>query len=224
MSPLSISQNLEQIHSKIRHSCEQNGRNPHKVKLIAVSKFHPISALEEALQAGQRIFGENYVQEAQEKSLFLRPKYPDIKIHLIGPLQTNKAVMACEFADAIHTLDRPNLCKALKKASEKTGKLPDLFVQINIGHEQKKSGISPEEADDFIEHAQSLFGDKVKGLMCIPPHGEPALPYFQHLAEFSKRHGLKELSMGMSSDFELAIAAGATFVRVGTAIFGARPV
>ncbi|QCE34090.1 YggS family pyridoxal phosphate-dependent enzyme [Acetobacteraceae bacterium] len=219
-----ISKNLANIKEQITQSCEKNHRSPKDVQLIAVSKFHPVPAMEAALQAGQRIFGENYVQEAEEKSTFLRPKYPEIKIHLIGPLQTNKAVTACKFADAIHTLDRPSLCQALQKASDKTGNLPDLFVQVNIGQEINKSGIPLEKADTFIEEALLSFGDKIKGLMCIPPQGKPALPYFQKLAEISKKHGLKELSMGMSADFEEAIKAGATYVRIGTAIFGGRPV
>ncbi|MUG89732.1 YggS family pyridoxal phosphate-dependent enzyme [Bombella sp. ESL0385] len=219
----SIAQALTEIRNQMATACHNAHRQADEVQLVAVSKFHPQEAVREALKAGQRIFGENRVQEAAAKFPALREEWPELKLHLIGSLQTNKAVEACALADVIESLDRPSLSTALEKAAQKTGRLPELFVQVNIGDEPQKSGISPLEADRFIEDALSRFGSRIKGLMAIPPlHADPR-PFFQKLARLNHRHGLPALSMGMSADFEIAIAEGATIIRVGTAIFGDRP-
>ena len=174
------------------------------------------------MQAGQRAFGENYVQETAAKWPAFRTQFPDAKVHMIGPLQTNKAKQAVELFDAIHTLDRASLAEKLAKLAQARGQCPDLFVQVNTGEEPQKAGILPAGLDDFLKdcHAMDL---KPQGLMCIPPDGVDPTPHFQMLAGMAARHGLSGLSMGMSSDFELAVALGATHVRVGSAIFGARP-
>jgi pyridoxal phosphate enzyme (YggS family) len=187
-----------------------------------VSKLQPDAKVLQALQAGQRAFGENYVQETAAKWPAFRTQFPDAKVHMIGPLQTNKAKQAVELFDAIHTLDRASLAEKLAKLAQARGQCPDLFVQVNTGEEPQKAGILPAGLDDFLKdcHAMDL---KPQGLMCIPPDGEDPTPHFQMLAGMAARHGLSGLSMGMSSDFELAVALGATHVRVGSAIFGARP-
>ncbi len=218
-----IAHALKSIQTRISTACQQAGRASESVSLVAVSKFHPQSAVQQALEAGQRIFGENRVQEAAAKFPALREEWPDLRLHLIGTLQSNKATEACALADVIESLDRPSLSTALEKAAQKAGRLPELFVQVNIGDEPQKSGISMAEADHFIEDSLRRFGGHVKGLMAIPPFDKDPAPFFQKLAEMNRRHGLPALSMGMSSDFETAIMEGATLVRVGTAIFGERP-
>ncbi|CDG34384.1 Hypothetical protein YggS, proline synthase co-transcribed bacterial homolog PROSC [Parasaccharibacter apium] len=223
MTDHTIAHALEGIQTRISAACQRAARPAEAVSLVAVSKFHPQSAVQQALEAGQRIFGENRVQEAAAKFPALREKWPDLRLHLIGTLQSNKATEACALADVIESLDRPSLSTALEKASQKTGRLPELFVQVNIGDEPQKSGIATSEADRFIEDALRRFGQHVKGLMAIPPADEDPRPFFHRLAEMNRRHGLPALSMGMSADFETAIAEGATLVRVGTAIFGDRP-
>lgn len=223
MTDHTIAHALKGIQTRISTACQKAARPAEAVSLVAVSKFHPQSAVQQALEAGQRIFGENRVQEAAAKFPALREKWPDLRLHLIGTLQSNKATEACALADVIESLDRPSLSTALEKASQKTGRLPELFVQVNIGDEPQKSGIATTEADRFIEDALRRFGRHVKGLMAIPPAEEDPRPFFRRLAEMNRRHGLPALSMGMSADFETAIAEGATLVRVGTAIFGNRP-
>ncbi len=189
---------------------------------MAVSKTHPAEAIAAAAAAGQRVFGENRVQEAAAKFPGLRERVPDLRLHLIGALQTNKAAEAVRIADVIESLDRPRLADAIARAAEAAGRLPGLLVQVNIGEEAQKAGVAPGEADAFIEACRERFGDALLGLMAIPPaEGDPA-PLFARLAAIAARHGLRHLSMGMSGDFEAAIAAGATEIRVGSAIFGAR--
>lgn len=222
MTKNAISDHLNQIHARIQCACKQAGRAETDVSLVAVSKFHPIDSVKEALKAGQRLFGENRVQEAETKFPLLRETWPDLRLHIIGSLQTNKALEACRLADMIETLDRPALSDALEKASEKLGRMPELLIQVNTGDEPQKSGISREQADYFIEASLNRFGPSIKGLMAIPPVHEPSRPHFHLLAEIAQRHGLKTLSMGMSADFDEAIVEGATIIRVGSAIFGER--
>lgn len=221
--PSSLSDNLAHVRRTIAESCVKAGRAPESVGLVAVSKFQPATAVEEALRAGQRLFGENRVQEAAAKFPALRENWPDLQLHLIGGLQTNKALDACRLADTIESLDRPALADALEKAAQKLGRLPDLLVQVNTGDEPQKYGVRLEDADAFIEACQKRFGHKIKGLMAIPPADEDPTPHFRTLAKLAAAHGLETLSMGMSADYPAAIAAGATLVRVGSAIFGHRP-
>ncbi len=190
--------------------------------LVAVSKMHDAKTVEEAIAAGQRTFGENRVQEAQSKFPELKKIYPDLMLHLIGPLQTNKVKEAVALFDCIQTLDRPKLADALKSELTKTGRSPDLFIQVNTGEEPQKAGVLPADAPEFIRHARDTLGLPVMGLMCIPPISEDAAPHFAFLAKLAKENGLTQLSMGMSADFEMAIKFGATHVRIGTAIFGER--
>lgn len=197
-------------------------REPESVTLIAVSKTMPEEAIVPALEAGQRVFGENYVQEAKAKWPALRQRFPDVEVHMIGPLQSNKAREAVELFDAIHSLDRDSLAKELSREIGRVGKAPTLFVQVNTGDEPQKGGISPREVDAFLEACRVRHGLVVSGLMCIPPADEPPSPHFALLAKIAARHGLAGLSMGMSADYEAAIQLGATHVRVGSAIFGAR--
>ncbi|KXU99856.1 alanine racemase [Gluconobacter potus] len=218
-----IRENLAAIRSRIARACEQAGRPAGDVSLVAVSKFHPIESVEAALNAGQRLFGENRVQEAASKFPELRQTFPDLRLHIIGGLQTNKAAEACQIADMIESLDRLSLSDAIEKGAQKAGRLPELLVQVNTGDEPQKSGVPREEADAFIEASLERFGPKILGLMCIPPEGEDPTPHFRLLRQMGGRHGLPVLSMGMSADFEKAIAENATLVRVGTAIFGSRP-
>ena len=192
------------------------------VTLVAVSKTHPAAAVEEALAAGQAVFGENRVQEAAQKFPVLRGAHPGLRLHIIGGLQTNKARDAVRAADVIESLDRPKLALALKEAMEKEGRRPSLLIQVNTGDEPQKSGVPRAEADAFIRACREEWGLPVQGLMCIPPaEGDPR-PHFALLREMAARHALPVLSMGMSGDFEAAIAEGATQVRVGSAIFGSR--
>ena len=197
-------------------------REPGSVTLIAVSKTMPAEAILPALEAGQRVFGENYVQEAKAKWPALKERFPDTELHMIGPLQSNKAREAVELFDAIHSLDRDSLAKELAREIARAGKAPRLFVQVNTGDEPQKGGVSPAKIDDFLEACRVHHGLVIEGLMCIPPADEPPSPHFALLAKIAARHGLPGLSMGMSADYEAAIQLGATHVRVGSAIFGAR--
>ena len=194
-----------------------------RAQLVAVSKTFGADEIRPILDAGQRLFGENRVQEAQSKWHDLRRHYPDVKLHLIGPLQSNKAADAVTLFDVIQTVDRPKIAKALAAEMKKQAKALPCFVQVNIGREVQKVGIMPEALDDFLKLVQEEYGLDIVGLMCIPPADEPPQPYFRKLAQMAVRHGLKQLSMGMSGDFEFAILEGATHVRVGSAIFGGRP-
>jgi pyridoxal phosphate enzyme (YggS family) len=220
--PKSIADGLEKVRQAIGAAAAEAGRAPQDITLVAVSKTHAPARITEALVAGQRVFGENRVQEAQSKFPDLREKWPDLRLHLIGPLQTNKAKAALRLFDVIETLDRPKLARVLATEMEKSGKRPDCFIQINTGEEPQKAGIPPTESDSFIRLAREEYGLPVRGLMCIPPFDESPAPHFALLAEIARRNGIASLSMGMSVDFELAIRMGATHVRVGSAIFGPR--
>ena len=212
---------LQTITERIAKAEADAGRPAGSVSLIAVSKVQPNARVEAVLDTGHRVFGENKVQEAAGKWPAFREKFDGIELHLIGPLQTNKARQAMELAEYIHTLDRPKLANTLARLAQDIGRCPDLFIQVNTGEEDQKAGVMPAQADDFIKECQQL-DLPVRGLMCIPPVEEEASLHFALLAKIAARNGLTGLSMGMSSDFEKAIALGATHVRVGSAIFGER--
>ncbi|MBT7906857.1 MAG: YggS family pyridoxal phosphate-dependent enzyme [Marinovum sp.] len=212
---------LAEIQTRISAVEAAQGRPEGQVKLIAVSKVQPNARVEKVLTQGQRIFGENRVQEAAGKWPDFRKRFDAIDLHLLGPLQTNKARQAAELFDVIHSLDRPKLATALARLAQETGRCPDLFIQINTGKEMQKAGIMPEDADAFIASC-SAMDLPVRGVMCIPPVDETPALHFALLAKIAQRNGLSGLSMGMSADFETAIGFGATHVRVGSAIFGAR--
>ena len=214
--------NLDQVRADIVRACNEAQREASSVTLITVSKTFEADAIEPVIAAGQRVFGENRVQEAKRKWPPLIEKHPGIELHLIGPLQSNKAKEAVALFDAIHSVDRESLCEALAKEIDKQSRAPLLFVQVNTGAEPQKAGALPENTDAFIETAREKYGLSISGLMCIPPADEAPGPHFALLATIAKRNGLKLLSMGMSADFASAIAMGATHVRVGSAIFGGR--
>ena len=213
---------LAAVQTAIRRAEADAARPGGSVTLVAVSKLFDADAIVPVLEAGQRVFGENYVQEAKAKWPALRERYPGVELHLIGPLQSNKAADAVAVFDVIESLDRESLATALAKAIAKAGRAPRLLVQVNTGEEPQKGGIVPGEADAFIARCREVHGLVIEGLMCIPPADQPPAPHFALLAKIARRNGLSILSMGMSSDFETAIEVGATHVRVGTAIFGAR--
>lgn len=217
----SASERLSDVRAQIARSAALAGRSPDDVTLIAVSKTHSAEAIRPLLEAGQRAFGENRVQEARAKWPALRGEWPDVRPHLIGSLQSNKAADAVELFDSIHSVDRPSLVDALAKAMEKAGRRPDCFVQVNIGDEPQKGGCPVAGLPALLDHARGA-GLPVAGLMCIPPEGVEAVPYFALLAKLARRHGLAGLSMGMSADYPSAVMIGATHVRVGTALFGER--
>lgn len=212
---------LRDITDRIAKAEKNAGREAGAVSLIAVSKVQPNERVKAVLDEGHRIFGENKVQEAAGKWPDFRTQYEGIELHLIGPLQTNKARQAMELADSIHTLDRPKLANTIARLAQEIGSCPDLFIQVNTGEEDQKAGVLPSEADAFITECRAL-DLPVRGLMCIPPVEEEASLHFALLAKLAARNGLQGLSMGMSSDFEKAIALGATHIRVGSAIFGDR--
>lgn len=218
-----IAANLARIHERIEIATARAGRPPGSVTLVAVSKTHGAEAVAAALAAGQAVFGENRVQEAQAKFPALRPAHPALRLHLIGALQTNKARDAVRVADVIESLDRPKLAAALADAMAKESRRPALLVQVNTGDEPQKAGVPRAAAADFLRACREEHGLPVQGLMCIPPAEDDPRPHFAFLAGLAAREGLPVLSMGMSGDFEAAIAEGATHVRVGSAIFGARP-
>jgi len=222
LTPAEIAANLARVRGRIAQAALRAGREPQDVTLVAVSKTHPALAVAAALAAGQLVFGENRVQEAAVKFPALRPANPSLRLHIIGALQTNKAREAVRLADVIETLDRPRLADALEEAIRGAGRTPDLLVQVNVGDEPQKSGIARADADAFIDACQARFGAALAGLMCIPPLEADPAPHFAWLAGCAARHGLAVVSMGMSADYESAIAHGATHVRVGTAIFGSR--
>jgi len=213
---------LRTVRDEIAAACRDAGRDPASVTLVAVSKTFEASAIRPVLDADQRVFGENRVQEAKAKWPELMNEYRGVELHLIGPLQSNKAKEAVALFDAIHSVDRPSLCTALAKEIEKQGRHPLLFVEINTGAEPQKAGILPEDADAFLTACRETYGLTIGGLMCIPPAEEAPAPHFALTAKIAARNGLALLSMGMSADFEIAIAFGATHVRVGSAIFGHR--
>jgi pyridoxal phosphate enzyme (YggS family) len=213
---------LSDVRAGIEKACREAKRDPASVMLVAVSKTFSADAVRPVLGAGQRVFGENRVQEAKNKWPELREAFPDIELHLVGPLQSNKAKEAVALFDVIHTVDRPKIAQALADEIAKQGRRPRLFVEINTGAEPQKAGVLPETADVFIAECRENYGLSVEGLMCIPPLDEAPAPHFALTAKIAKRNGLALLSMGMSADYASAIAFGATHVRVGSAIFGER--
>jgi hypothetical protein len=223
LSRADIAANLAHVRERIALAAVRALRRPEHVTLVAVSKTHSAESIAAALAAGQHVFGENRVQEATAKFPALRATCPHLRLHIIGPLQTNKAHDAVRLADVIETLDRPRLADALAAAIQKQGRSPELLVQVNVGDEPQKSGVARADADAFIDACRRRFGAALAGLMCIPPIDADPRPHFAWLAERAARHGLGIVSMGMSADYETAIACGATHVRIGTAIFGARP-
>jgi hypothetical protein len=216
-----ISENLRRVRDRIANAAIKAGRKPEEVTLVAVTKTKPIEAVRAALEAGQTIFGENRVQEAATKFPLLRAEH-HFQLHIIGGLQTNKAREAVRLANVIETLDRPRLADAIAVAAEKEGRTPTLLIEVNTGDEPQKSGVARDDADRFIDECKARFGATLVGLMCVPPLDQDPRPHFTWLADRAARHGLGVLSMGMSADFEIAIACGATWVRVGSAIFGHR--
>ena len=220
--PTNAASALATVHREIEAACRTAGRDPATVTLVAISKTFPAAAIEAVVAAAHAVFGENRVQEAKAKWPALKARHPGIKLHLVGPLQSNKVKDALVLFDAIHSVDRPSLCEALAKETAKQGRQPQLFVEVNTGAEPQKSGVLPQDADAFLARCRDVYGLKIDGLMCIPPFEEAPAPHFALLAKIAARNGLKCLSMGMSADFPRAIEFGATHVRVGTAIFGAR--
>jgi len=214
---------LNLVRQEIKMAAEAASRDPAGVRLVAVTKTVPASIIEEAVGAGQRCFGENRVQEARAKWPALKERHPDIELHLIGPLQSNKVREAVELFDVIETVDRPKLARALAEEMTRLRKRPRLFVQVNTGEEPQKAGIAPAETQAFVALCRDTFGLVIDGLMCIPPFEEEPAMHFALLAKLAEEVGVDELSMGMSGDFVRAIQFGATYVRVGTAIFGERP-
>ncbi|WP_281826527.1 YggS family pyridoxal phosphate-dependent enzyme [Jannaschia rubra] len=212
---------LPDITARITRACDRAGRSPAEITLIAVSKVQPHERVEAVLAAGHRIFGENRVQEAQGKWPAWKEAYRGVELHLLGPLQSNKVRPAVDLFDAIHSLDRAKLARRIADVAQEAGRCPDLFVQVNTGDETQKAGVAPDEADAFIREVRAM-DLPVKGVMCIPPVDEAPSLHFALLAKIAARNGLAGLSMGMSADFEEAIALGATHIRVGSAIFGPR--
>jgi PLP dependent protein len=222
MSTAVLSTGLSAVRAEIERACREASRDPAGITLVAVSKTFDADAIEPVIAAGQRVFGENRVQEAKGKWPALVARHPGLELHMIGPLQSNKAKEAVALFDAIHSVDRPSLCEALAKEIARQGRRPRLFVEINTGAEAQKAGVLPQDADGFLARCRDGHGLTIDGLMCIPPAEEAPAPHFALTAKIAKRNGLKLLSMGMSADFPAAIAMGATHVRVGSAIFGAR--
>ena len=238
-----IERNIFLVNHKVNEACKTYGRKPSDINIVAVSKTIPVEKILLAIAAGRKIFAENYVKEAQEKWPEIKRKHPEIKLHFVGHLQSNKAKEAVALFDCIESLDSEKLARELQKEIARQGrnapsseeesskmnlrstnlqKNPEIFIQINIGEEQQKSGIAPAQARDFINFSRNECGLNVTGLMCVPPAGELASPYFALMAKIAKENNLQNLSMGMSADFAEAIALGATHIRLGTAIFGAR--
>ena len=213
---------LAEVRQHIAAAARAAGRDPAAVTLVAVSKTHGADRVRELLDAGQRVFGENRVQEAEEKFPALKAGYPDLKLHLIGPLQTNKAREAVALFDVIESVDRERLAAALAKEMARGGRRPDCYIQVNTGEEPQKAGVLPAEVDGFVAACRDTHKLPIMGLMCIPPVDEEPAPHFALLAKMAARNGLATISMGMSADYETAIRLGATHVRVGTALFGQR--
>jgi pyridoxal phosphate enzyme (YggS family) len=221
-APTEVPARLGLVREEIALAAEAAGRDPAGVRLVAVTKTVPTSVIEQAIGAGQRAFGENRVQEAQGKWPALKERHPGLELHLIGPLQSNKVREAVQLFDVIETVDRPKLARALAEEIARAGKRPRLFVQVNTGEEPQKAGIAPPETESFVALCRDTFGLSIDGLMCIPPFEEEPAMHFALLEKLAGKIGVKELSMGMSGDFVRAVQFGATYVRVGTAIFGAR--
>lgn len=218
-----IHDNIKNVQGNIDEAARHAGRDPENIHLIAVSKKQPIARIHGALAAGHRLYGENRVQEAQERWLPLKLDYPDLVLHLIGPLQTNKVKDAVALFDCIQTIDRPKLARALHKELEKQGRTLSFFIQVNTGEEDQKAGVSVQDFEALYRLCTEELGLNIKGLMCIPPIDEPPALHFGLLTQMARDYGLKDLSMGMSADFEKAIPLGATYIRVGTGVFGERP-
>jgi PLP dependent protein len=214
---------LAAVRREIEVAARDARRDPADVTLVAISKTFGVEAVAPVIATGQRVFGENRVQEAKAKWPALKERHPGLELHLVGPLQSNKAKEAVALFDAIHAVDRPSLCEALAKEIARQGRTPTLFVEINTGAEPQKAGVLPEAADAFLKSCRETYGLAIAGLMCIPPADEAPAPHFALTAKIAKRNGLRLLSMGMSADFPIAVQFGATHVRVGTAIFGERP-
>jgi pyridoxal phosphate enzyme (YggS family) len=219
----SAAANRAAILARIAAAAGAVGRDPTAITLVGACKAQAEERVLAALEAGQRVFGENYVQEAERRWVPLRARYPDVQLHMIGPIQTNKAREVVALFDVIETVDRPKLARALAKEMARQGRRPSCFVQVNTGEEPQKAGIWPADADAFIRLCRDDLGLPVIGLMAVPPFDEEPSPHFALLGEIAARNGLGQLSMGMSADFEIAVQFGATHVRVGTALFGARP-
>ncbi len=213
---------IQAVRAEIASACREAGREADSVTLVAVSKTFGADAIEPVIATGQRVFGENRVQEAKAKWPPLLSHHSGLELHLVGPLQSNKAKDAVALFDAIHSVDRDSLAAALGKEIARQGRRPLLFAEVNIGNEPQKAGVAPQEIDAFLAACRERHGLEISGLMCIPPEGEAPAPFFALTAKIARRNGLKLLSMGMSADFPTAIAFGATHIRVGTAIFGAR--
>ena len=219
---MSIKENITQIHEQVRQTAAQWGRDHNDIHLVAVSKRQTKDKIQAALDAGHRLFGENKVQEALEHWEGIKPQYLDLKLHLIGALQTNKIKDALKIFDCIETIDREKLARKLSTELKAQNRTIPCFIQVNIGEEEQKSGISPQEFPEFLGFCQNDCALDIRGLMCIPPAGEPAAIYFALLQKMAREHGLPNLSMGMSADFKKSIPLGATHIRIGTAIFGDR--
>jgi pyridoxal phosphate enzyme (YggS family) len=217
-----IHSRLGEVHARIDRAARDSGRGPAAVKLVCVSKTFPMEAISPVLDLGERVFGENRVQEAKNKWPALKAKYPGVELHLIGPLQTNKAREAVELFDVIETIDRPRIAEAVAAEIARSGKHPKLFIEINTGSEAQKAGVTLQDAEGFIRYCREDLHLAIEGLMCIPPDSEQRSPHFALLSTIARQNQLSCLSMGMSADYELAIQLGATHVRVGSAIFGAR--
>lgn len=215
---------LETVLHNISDAAQEAGRRPQDIALVAVSKTKPRDVITPILQEGHRLFGENKVQEAGEKWPELRQEYPNIELHLIGPLQSNKVRQAIQLFEVIETVDRPKLARAIARISAEENKICRCYIQINIGREAQKAGVDPDQADAFITLCRDELGLPVEGLMCIPPADADPVPYFSELRTIAERNQLHKLSMGMSGDYQAAIRSGATSVRVGTALFGGRPI
>src|ERR1700744_258692 len=222
MESITALQGIDAVRADIARACREAGRDESSVTLVAISKMFSADAIEPVIAAGQRIFGENRVQEARAKWPPLTARHSGLALHLVGPLQSNKAKDAVTLFDAIHSVDRASLAEALAKEIVKQKKQPLLFVEVNTGAESQKAGVLPQDADAFLAACRDRYGLTISGLMCIPPHNEAPAPHFALTAKIAGRNGLELLSMGMSADFSIAIAFGATHVRVGTAIFGGR--
>ena len=220
---MSAADRLNEVRQRIDAAARSAGRNPADVTLVAVSKTHGADMVREMLQAGQRVFGENRVQEAEEKFPALKVEYPDLELHLIGPLQTNKARDAVALFDVIQSVDRERIASALAKEMERLGRRPTCYIQVNTGEEPQKAGVLPADLDAFVAACRDTHKLPVIGLMCIPPVDEEPALHFALLAKMAARNGLARISMGMSADYEMAVRLGATHVRVGSALFGARP-
>lgn len=217
-----VHEGLKSILNGVTQAAQQAGRGPGTVTLIAVSKTFEGPEIIPVIEAGQRVFGENRVQEAKAKWPALKMRWPDLELHLIGPLQSNKAADAVQLFDAIHTVDRPRIAAAIAAEMKRQAKPLKLFVQVNTGREPQKAGVDPDAVDGFLKECREIHGLEISGLMCIPPADQDPKPHFELLRGIARRNGLEQLSMGMSGDYAAAIACGATHVRVGSAIFGTR--